>query len=501
MLVGPLAPNELSVPPHERGRGHDERRPALPRQHPAPRREEQPVPPTQLGALDLPAKHGELVAQDEHLGFGIRGYPARPESMGRRTVGLRPQENRRNLGSIIALRTSDREMIPTSLPLSVTGTRMMLFSSRTFMISSSGVPTSTEVTSLVMISCASVVSKAFPTRVTARVRSRSVTTPTTVPSLFATGTPLNSPMRSWIATSLAVAVGVAATTGRRMMSEAFMAILLLNRDAHLYSQGVGSARAVRLAVSRSGDLTPRLSGSPDRSTPPPAARPRDLFGRLHPVENPWRNGSCLVRVGCPRGQESRGRGPSEPLVLLRRPWWGAVRRSKLPDGRQQRIGLGMAPEPDEPSGLVPSVAAFERNDRVSGLEVEAEQVLCGGSRHDRVAVEAHVQDDDGVLARKRTRAGPGAQARIVGLGRTGAEESLEALSLERGGEPLAFDGIGLHDQDVPRVTLHGRQHPRPRHRRRRSKVPLPRGRMSLGTSRRSTHPDRMFVRYYLDLPV
>jgi hypothetical protein len=32
-------------------------------------------------------------------------------------------------------------------------------------------------------------------------------------------------------------------------------------------------------------------------------------------------------------------------------------------------------------------------------------------------------------------------------------------------------------------------------------VPLPAGRMSLGTSRRSTHPDRMFVRYYLDLPV
>jgi hypothetical protein len=34
----------------------------------------------QLGALDLPAKHGELAAQDEHLGFGIRG-----DSLGRRT--------------------------------------------------------------------------------------------------------------------------------------------------------------------------------------------------------------------------------------------------------------------------------------------------------------------------------------------------------------------------------------------------------------------------------
>src|ERR671918_2920000 len=79
MLMGPPAPNELSVPPHKRGRGHDERRPALPRQHPAHSREEQLVPPTQLGALDLPTKHGELVAQDKHLGFGVRGDPAQPE--------------------------------------------------------------------------------------------------------------------------------------------------------------------------------------------------------------------------------------------------------------------------------------------------------------------------------------------------------------------------------------------------------------------------------------
>src|SRR5919106_2768991 len=63
MFVGPLAPNELSVPPQKRGRGHDERRPALARQHPAHRREEQLVPPTELGAIDLPAKHGELMAQ------------------------------------------------------------------------------------------------------------------------------------------------------------------------------------------------------------------------------------------------------------------------------------------------------------------------------------------------------------------------------------------------------------------------------------------------------
>src|SRR6266511_1895737 len=42
--------------------------------------EEQLVPAAQLGALDLPAEHGEFVAQDEHLGFGIRGDPAQPEN-------------------------------------------------------------------------------------------------------------------------------------------------------------------------------------------------------------------------------------------------------------------------------------------------------------------------------------------------------------------------------------------------------------------------------------
>jgi hypothetical protein len=34
----------------------------------------------QLGALDLPAKHGKLVAQDKYLGFGIRGDPAQQEN-------------------------------------------------------------------------------------------------------------------------------------------------------------------------------------------------------------------------------------------------------------------------------------------------------------------------------------------------------------------------------------------------------------------------------------
>jgi hypothetical protein len=79
LFVGPLAANELLVPAHQGGRGHEERRPALPREHPAHRRKKQPVPATQLGAFDLPTKHAQLVTQDQHLDFGIRGDFDHPE--------------------------------------------------------------------------------------------------------------------------------------------------------------------------------------------------------------------------------------------------------------------------------------------------------------------------------------------------------------------------------------------------------------------------------------
>jgi transposase-like protein len=57
----------------------DQCRPALPREHPARRRKKQPVPATQLGALDLPTKHAQLVTQDQHLDFGLRGDSDHPE--------------------------------------------------------------------------------------------------------------------------------------------------------------------------------------------------------------------------------------------------------------------------------------------------------------------------------------------------------------------------------------------------------------------------------------
>jgi hypothetical protein len=49
--------------------------------------------------------------------------------------------------------------------------------------------------------------------------------------------------------------------------------------------------------------------------------------------------------------------------------------------------------------------------------------------------------------------------RAEAVNRAGSDRSTgrpgSAFALERGGEPLAFDGIRPHDQDVPRVTLSG----------------------------------------------
>ena len=53
---------------------------ALPRERPAHRRKEQPVSAPQLGALDLPTKHTQLVTQDKHLGLGLRGDSDQPRT-------------------------------------------------------------------------------------------------------------------------------------------------------------------------------------------------------------------------------------------------------------------------------------------------------------------------------------------------------------------------------------------------------------------------------------
>jgi hypothetical protein len=61
------------VPPQQRRRGDEERRPPRPGQHPRQRRQHDPVARFEVGAADLPTQHGNLVAQDEdlHLVGGI----------------------------------------------------------------------------------------------------------------------------------------------------------------------------------------------------------------------------------------------------------------------------------------------------------------------------------------------------------------------------------------------------------------------------------------------
>jgi hypothetical protein len=113
---------------------------------------------------------------------------------------------------------SDREMIPTSLPLAVTGTGWMFFSSRTlhdllhgrFSVHGRDLPRQ-DVLGKRGLQCLSSTQDGSD-------QVELGDDPDYVPVTLSDWNPLNSPMRSWIATSRAVAVGVAATTGPRMMS-------------------------------------------------------------------------------------------------------------------------------------------------------------------------------------------------------------------------------------------------------------------------------------------
>ena len=56
--------------------------------------EKQLVPAMQLGALDLSTDHRELVAQDQYLGFGVRGDSAQPENASEERVDERVEHGR-----------------------------------------------------------------------------------------------------------------------------------------------------------------------------------------------------------------------------------------------------------------------------------------------------------------------------------------------------------------------------------------------------------------------
>jgi hypothetical protein len=55
------------VPPKQRLRADQERRPALSREHPARRRQEQPVAAAKARPGNLPLEHRKLVAKDHYL--------------------------------------------------------------------------------------------------------------------------------------------------------------------------------------------------------------------------------------------------------------------------------------------------------------------------------------------------------------------------------------------------------------------------------------------------
>jgi hypothetical protein len=67
VAVRPLPSNELTVPPQERLRPDQERRPPLARQDLAQCHHQQPVPAAEARSGHLPPEHGELVAKDEDL--------------------------------------------------------------------------------------------------------------------------------------------------------------------------------------------------------------------------------------------------------------------------------------------------------------------------------------------------------------------------------------------------------------------------------------------------
>jgi hypothetical protein len=65
MTVRPLPAHQLAVPPKQRLRADQERRPSLARKHPAERRHEQPITPAEARTAHLALEHSELMSKDE----------------------------------------------------------------------------------------------------------------------------------------------------------------------------------------------------------------------------------------------------------------------------------------------------------------------------------------------------------------------------------------------------------------------------------------------------
>ena len=64
MPIGPLAADQLSVPPEQGPRGHDERLPSIPGQDPAGRGEKHPIPTTERRPATRSREHLDLMSED-----------------------------------------------------------------------------------------------------------------------------------------------------------------------------------------------------------------------------------------------------------------------------------------------------------------------------------------------------------------------------------------------------------------------------------------------------
>jgi hypothetical protein len=77
MTVRPLPSDQLAVPSKQRLRADQERRPSLAGEHPAQRRQEQPIALAEARTAHLALEHSKLVSKDENLDVVVPG-PQRP---------------------------------------------------------------------------------------------------------------------------------------------------------------------------------------------------------------------------------------------------------------------------------------------------------------------------------------------------------------------------------------------------------------------------------------
>src|SRR5512132_2523766 len=177
----------------------------------------------------------------------------------------------------------------------------------------------------------------------------------------------------------------------------------------------------------------------------------------------WRPTGAADLCISPEGETRGGEGPEIAGTDVRWLAPGAshdrmprnLRGRRPPHGRQQRVGVRVAPQLQDARVVSGDRPSTERDDGVLGLEVEVEQLLGRRSRIGGGAVLMHVHHDDAPARGQRTPADPRSDARVIGRRGPGAQHDLEAVPLERRGEAFPLHGIGLDEEHVPQVSVHG----------------------------------------------